>query len=212
MKRFTLVALVIAVTVGLLGSLAAATPQTQYPTPGTWMADCPSAPRADYVAYHRIPQGYPGGGDWCNLVVDQATLASSIVTVAAPIEGIGMTPFTSWWDSSPLHNVVVVRALQTPTEEQAHLQALYDLIDARIALVPGSGPTQAEFDALLIEVNTAKVDLAATQADLLLAQTDIGTLETQVAVLQGLFSSLDTKQTNIYDSLKAFYAAFDPTQ
>jgi hypothetical protein len=219
MKRFAVVALVIAVTVGLFGSLAIATPQTQYPAPGTWMADCPTAPRANYIAYHWMPGATPSQRAWCTLVNDGMT--SQVWVVDPPLEGIGAsTAFLPGnWDGSALHNEVVISALQTPTEEQAHLQALYDLIDARIALQPGTGPTGAEWDAMVITVGALQSDIVTLQTDLSTVQTgltialaDITTMQIQIVALEALTILHEAKQTNIYDSLKAFYAAFDPTQ
>jgi hypothetical protein len=225
-KLTAVLAIMVSIVLLACFSVSAAPEQVSYPDPNSWMYDCPTAPRADYIAYHRVPVGFPGENDWCNLVVDRATQNSIIYTVASPLEGIGLTAFHQSWDSSALDNEVVVSTLQTPAEDQAHLTALYAVIDARIALAPGSGPSMAEFLALEARVTTAEADLvaaqgaintlqaqvAALQTDAIALESDVGVLQAETATLNGLTLTLSDRQATIYDSLKAFFALFDPNR
>lgn len=196
MRIFLAVCMAGILALGVMG----ATAQTQYPDPTTWMADCPTAIQADYIAYHWVPGASPSQRDWCTLVVESATQNSLVYVVPAPLDGIGLSPAFSTpnWNGSELYNEVAITTMQSITEEEAHLTALYALVDARIAMAPGQGPTQAEHDAAV-----ARIDILETQ---------LGTFMAEVITLQNEVIALQTKQTNMYDALKAFHILFDPNQ
>jgi hypothetical protein len=174
--RITVAILAIA---ALFVAPAALSQQATYPTPGTWMADCPTATQAQYIAYHWVPGPNPQSRPWCTVIDLGAT--HEVYRVDAPLDGIGLsTAFASSnWDSRDPNNVVEITTAAQSQEESALIASLNAWYDARAAA--GTVVTRAEFDALATDVATLQTQLATALADLATTQAELATTKGHLA-------------------------------
>jgi outer membrane murein-binding lipoprotein Lpp len=150
-----------------------------YPTAGTWMADCPTAPVADSISYHWEPGPDPQSRPWCTQITIGGT--TSVWRVAPPLDGIGLSPAfsTANWDSSDPANVVEITTAAQSPEETALVASLNAWYDARVAT--GTIVTRAEFDALATEVATLQAQVVTLQTDLAARTAEIVTMKGHLA-------------------------------